>query len=393
MNKLVIAAIASSLLLFTATIARAQTARARIADTPIRGEANLASAIIATLKEGDRVDVVERQGDWYRVLVPNEQGQARAGYVLAHLLEILNVDGSSESIIPAPTSRAARPAAEGPPIAPTLAELRPKRDKAAERAAERVQAAKAEVDALQADLEAAQNGQPIGQPRSAVPAPADTISKAREPGFLKNVWLDVNVGMAMSAADASLFSFSSRLLDSSAFYAKPPRGAELDFGGGFMFTPVAGLGLSFSGAAHRDIVGLGAGFGGLVLASGVTDELVRTEGAVNFQGMFIVPVNPQRFRTRVFGGPSIIRYRANMVSDFGFVRSQVTTFRAVETGGTGLGFHVGGDVTFFLTRVLGIGGFARYSRATATIDEPLSEKPQNITLGGFQTGGGLRFRF
>jgi SH3 domain-containing protein len=391
-NKLVIAAIASSLLLFTGTIARAQTARARIADTPIRGDANLASAIIATLKEGDRVDVVNRQGEWYRVLVPNEQGPARAGYVLAHLLEILNADGSSESI-PAPTSRAARPIAEGPPIAPTLAQLRPKRDKAAERVAERVQAAKAEVDALQADLEAAQNGQPIGQPRSAMPAPADTISTTRPPGFLKKVWLDVNVGMAMSAANASLFSFSSRLLDSTAFYAKPPRGAELDFGGGFMFTPVAGLGLNFSGAAHRDIVGLGAGFGGLVLASGVTDELVRTEGAVNLQAMFIVPVNPQRFRTRVFGGPSIIRYRANMVSDFGFARSQVTTFRAVETGGTGLGFHVGGDVTFFLSRLLGIGGFARYSRATATIDEPMSEKQQTITLGGFQTGGGLRIRF
>jgi len=37
--------------------------------------------------------------------------------------------------------------------------------------------------------------------------------------------------------------------------------------------------------------------------------------------------------------------------------------------------------------------FARYSRATATIDEPMSEKKQSITLGGFQTGGGLRFRF
>ena len=54
--------------------------------------------------------------------------------------------------------------------------------------------------------------------------------------------------MAMSATNESLFTFSGLLLDSSAFYGKPRRGAEFDFGGGFMFTPLAGVGVSFSGA-------------------------------------------------------------------------------------------------------------------------------------------------
>src|SRR5436190_16081848 len=120
MKTLFITTLASSLLLFTGTVAGAQTARARIADTPIRGEANLASAIIATLKEGSAVDVVDLQGDWYRVLVPNEQGKARVGYVLAHLIDFVNADGSPQSI-PAPTVRAARPMAQGPSIPPTLA--------------------------------------------------------------------------------------------------------------------------------------------------------------------------------------------------------------------------------------------------------------------------------
>src|SRR6202521_1189230 len=96
--------LALSWLLFTGSIAGAQTARARIADTPIRGEANLSSPIIATLKEGGLVDIVDLQGDWYRVLVPNEQGKPRVGYVLAHLIEIANT---------------ARPTAQGPPIPPT----------------------------------------------------------------------------------------------------------------------------------------------------------------------------------------------------------------------------------------------------------------------------------
>ena len=115
MNKLAITTLATSLLLFTGSIAGAQTARARIADTPVRGEANLASAIVATLKEGGSVEVVDRQGDWYRVMVPNEPGRPRVGYVLANLIEFVNPDGSSPSIAPL-SSRAAPPAPRARPL-------------------------------------------------------------------------------------------------------------------------------------------------------------------------------------------------------------------------------------------------------------------------------------
>src|SRR5213596_3013823 len=146
--------LASSLLLFTSSIAGAQTARARIAETPIRGEANLGSAIIATLKEGAPVDVVDLHGDWYRVLVPNDKGNPRVGYVLAHLIEIVNTDGSSQSIPAPPTSRAARSIAQGTSIPLPLAPyFRLQRDKATERE----QALTAEVDALQAELKALQS--------------------------------------------------------------------------------------------------------------------------------------------------------------------------------------------------------------------------------------------
>jgi len=62
MNRLSIAVLASSFLSFTGSAVSAQTARARITSTPIRGEANLASAIIATVQEGGLVDVVDLQG-------------------------------------------------------------------------------------------------------------------------------------------------------------------------------------------------------------------------------------------------------------------------------------------------------------------------------------------
>jgi Bacterial SH3 domain len=152
MNRCVIAMVASSLLSFTAGIAAAQTARARIADTPVRGEASLASAIIATLKAGAPVEVVDLQGEWYRVLVPSEPGRTRVGYVLAHLIEI-SPDGSRQTVAAPATDRAAPPVTQGPPIPPTLAQLQRQRD----RSTGREEALRAEVDALQAEVRALQN--------------------------------------------------------------------------------------------------------------------------------------------------------------------------------------------------------------------------------------------
>jgi hypothetical protein len=58
-----------------------------------------------------------------------------------------------------------------------------------------------------------------------------------------------------------------------------------------------------------------------------------------------------------------------------------------------MGAHIGGDMSYFFSRVVGVGGFARYSRPKVSVLEPMSEEFQDIPLGGFQTGGGLRLRF
>ena len=185
MNRLAIATLASSLLLSTGGVAGAQTARARIADTPIRLEANLASATIATLKEGAPVDVVDVQGDWYRVQVPDEQGPPRVGFVLARLVDLVNPDGSLQPL-PAPAGRAAAPIAQGPPIPPTLTQLILQR----ERATAREETLKAEVDALQADLNALQVDQTPGQIRPRrVHQPVSQRSQPRD-GF----WFNAGLG-------------------------------------------------------------------------------------------------------------------------------------------------------------------------------------------------------
>jgi hypothetical protein len=91
MNRLFVTVLASSFLLLAGGTVSGQTARARIANTPIRGEAGLESAIIATVPEGTVLQVVDFQGDWYRVVVPAEQGVTgtpQVGYVWARLIEV-----------------------------------------------------------------------------------------------------------------------------------------------------------------------------------------------------------------------------------------------------------------------------------------------------------------
>lgn len=229
----------------------------------------------------------------------------------------------------------------------------------------------------------------------------------------QRVWVDVNIGVATSVADEEAYAYDYTLYNEpaslAAVYPKPSRGASFDFGGGFMFTPKIGVGLSFSGAAHEDEVGLGATiphpffFNSSATAGSATDEkLMRTEGATHIQAMF-VPVHTPNFRVRLFGGPSAFRYKAEMVNDITYLQTAgvftrvnvvtITNYDQTDVEGNGVGFHLGGDVSYFFSRVFGLGAFGRFSRGKVTIDEPLSETEQDVTVGGFQFGGGIRFRF
>jgi hypothetical protein len=123
MRKMVVAAISSMLLMVCAAVAGAETARARIDETPVRAEANLEGAVIATLKEGAAIDVIDVQGDYYRVLVSGDAGEATVGYVLARLVDLDDAGGSSNETAVPPGSSTPEPVAQGAPIPPTLVQL------------------------------------------------------------------------------------------------------------------------------------------------------------------------------------------------------------------------------------------------------------------------------
>jgi hypothetical protein len=232
---------------------------------------------------------------------------------------------------------------------------------------------------------------------------------------LERGYIDVNFGLAVAASDAfeaaALFPYDG--IEDTRFDAaySLPRGASFDFGGGVMITPFVGVGVSFSGTAHEESADFAIevphprfvnAYGG---DEAFTEEkLQRVEGGVNVQGMFVLPTGSD-LRVRVFGGPTYFRVRQDLIDQVNYLQNSgvfttlnqidITTFTANEYEATGWGFNVGGDVSYFFTRVFGVGGFGRYSRGTAALDDVDVEATgvEEFKAGGLQVGGGIRLKF
>jgi hypothetical protein len=226
-------------------------------------------------------------------------------------------------------------------------------------------------------------------------------------------WVDVNFGVSGSATKTFSAELAAPLFletrTARATYHNP-RGAEFDFGGGFMLTPNIGLGISFSGTAREDSASLFVDvphpfqFNAFASDTAPTDsKLQRTEGGAHIQVVGVAPLG-DRVRLRVFGGPTYFRVQQDMVQSIAYDQAflvfvpvnavDITTYDSVDkVEGTGWGFHVGSDVTVFFSRFVGVGSFVRFSRGTVSLEDPLSGEAIHVTAGGVQAGGGLRLRF
>jgi hypothetical protein len=246
------------------------------------------------------------------------------------------------------------------------------------------------------------------------------ISLAATPSFAQSFergWVDVNFGVAIAAEDSFRMQGSDIRFGEEATFTidyNQPRGAAFDFGGGFMITPVFGVGVSFTGTAHEEEADLSARIPHPIFANAhatgtaPTDEkLTRTEGGVNVQAM-IVALQSDRLRVRFFGGPTYFRvtqdavHTINYSQQFAFLTPTnnvtVTSFDGEELEENGWGFHAGGDVSVFFNRIIGVGGFGRFSRANIDLPNTMAISSNDadtveIKAGGFQVGGGLRLKF
>lgn len=227
----------------------------------------------------------------------------------------------------------------------------------------------------------------------------------------ENGWVDVNFGAAKAAQDTYGTDTQRIVFSETASFGADyffPRGASFDFGGGYMFTPVVGVGVSFSGTAHSDTPLLSIRiphpnfFNAFASDAGEGDtSLDRVEGVFHIQAMINALPDSQKLRVRLFVGPSHFRVTQDTVRDirysqvFGILNTSntvdITDYTFNEAEGTGWGFHAGGDVAYFFTRVVGVGGFLRVSRATVDLED--FSGSSEVKAGGVQFGGGLRLKF
>jgi hypothetical protein len=224
-------------------------------------------------------------------------------------------------------------------------------------------------------------------------------------------WVDVNVGVARAAEQTVVTAATRTVFRETAAFGVGydlPRGASFDFGGGYMATPVLGVGISIQGTAHQGFPALSIRiphpnvFNAFASDTRPGDqELKRVEGSVHFQAMVVATPNSKRLRVRVFGGPTYFRVEQDAVQRIlydqvfqvlGPINTvQITRYEFSKSEATGWGYHAGADVGVFFTRVVGVGGFAKFSRGTVTLSD--ISGPFDVKAGGFQAGGGLRLKF
>jgi hypothetical protein len=265
------------------------------------------------------------------------------------------------------------------------------------------------------DLSIAKQAPPATAPEpGSVPHQRPAPGASTTSGFARG-WIDVNFGLAIAGESRYRSVFEREQFRETARFTadyRAPAGAEFDFGGGVMLTRNFGIGISFAGTAHQDNAQLGITIPHPIFfnthasdTSSTEDGLVRSEGSANIQLMFVADLS-ERLRVRVYTGPSFFRVQQDAVDDIIYEQEflilspvnsvQILRYETTEISfddATGWGFHVGADINMFFTRVVGIGGFAKYSRGTADFFDPFSETESAFKTGGFQTGGGLRLRF
>jgi hypothetical protein len=130
---------------------------------------------------------------------------------------------------------------------------------------------------------------------------------------------------------------------------------------------------------------------------GDVTSLKRQETAVHLQARAVFAATP-RIQVALFGGPSMFNVNQGVVGGVQFSESYPFDTAAFQSATTSVekksqvGFNAGGDVAFFFTRHIGVGGSAQFSRAEVTLPGG-NATDVTTNAGGIQAGAGIRLRF
>lgn len=123
----------------------------------------------------------------------------------------------------------------------------------------------------------------------------------------------------------------------------------------------------------------------------------RTETAVHVSAALLVPTS-SRLRIALFAGPSLYSISQTLADDLRVTDEYPYDTITVAPAGTTdvsesvVGFHAGGDVSWYVTERVGAGLLVRYAAATKGVSVGGGDE-FDLKGGGIQIGVGLRLRF
>ena len=197
--------------------------------------------------------------------------------------------------------------------------------------------------------------------------------------------LDTNTTFELYEEPATIDS--SQTVDGAAFF---------EVGAGYRVWRNLALGVTYSRLTSDTDVSITGSipdpvfFDRLRPVSGSVSGAEHSQQAIHLQGVWMMPVTDTVDVGFAFG-PTIFLVSQDVPSAVNVAEPgpTITSIDVTSEDATSLGFHAGVDVTYLVTPRIGVGGTARYSWGSADIEGATD----NLTVGGFQIGAGVRFRF
>lgn len=221
-------------------------------------------------------------------------------------------------------------------------------------------------------------------------------------------FLNVNFGIQVIAEDAANTSANFSLYDETGTITSTQvidkQAPFLDFGGGFRVAGNFGVGFAYSRLNVTGTAEIVAKVPSPIYydqprtATASLNNLDHTENAYHFQALWMLPIS-DKVDVMISGGPSWFSLTqgivaAPQITEVGPPYSAVNMTVSQSTlTASKMGFNVGADLTFRFANNFGVGGMARYSSATVTLESTGSDTTSDVKVGGFQIGAGVRLRF
>ncbi|MBI3400303.1 MAG: hypothetical protein HY048_02690 [Acidobacteria bacterium] len=231
-----------------------------------------------------------------------------------------------------------------------------------------------------------------------------SLAHAQSP-WLDKAWVTIDGGFQPSASSFSAASTFRINAEAGALNVSYPvtRATQLDFGGGARVWRNLGVGVAVSFMTQSDAAGISGNvphpffFNQPRSLSGQSAALNRQETGIHVLALWMIPVR-ENVQVGVFGGPTYFMVKQGIVNTVSYSESypydsvSFTTADTADQSKNKMGFNVGVDGTYLLSKSVGVGATLRFSRATVNFDAPDGTAIAS-DVGGVQAGAGLRLRF